>query len=102
MLKPVSWLGAWRLAVLVPLLIAAAAEASVAAAPELSTLYAFCATGYSDCADGNEPTGQLLIGADGALYGVTWEGGSTGDLTNIYGSGTVSKWLRPRPAIEKP
>jgi uncharacterized repeat protein (TIGR03803 family) len=80
-----------RMAVLVAFLVAATVGPPAAAAPKSSTLYSFCATGYSDCADGNEPLGQLLVGSDGALYGETWEGGSTGNLANIYGSGTVFK-----------
>jgi uncharacterized repeat protein (TIGR03803 family) len=91
MLKPVSWLGTRRMAALVPFLVAAVAGSAAAATPKFLTLYSFCATGYSDCADGNDPVGQLLLGSDGALYGVTWEGGSTGNLANIYGSGTVFK-----------
>jgi uncharacterized repeat protein (TIGR03803 family) len=98
MLRPASWLGTGRTAALVPFLVAPLAGSAVAAAPNVSTLYSFCATGYSDCADGNEPSGQLLIGSDGAFYGVTWEGGSTGDLTNVYGSGTVFRLVPAKTA----
>jgi len=41
-----------------------------------TTIYSFCQ--QQPCTDGENPTGQLLIGTDGNLYGTTYSGG-TGD-----------------------
>ncbi len=41
----------------------------------LTTLYAFCTKGGSDCADGAMPGGGLLQSTDGNFYGVTNSGG---------------------------
>jgi len=42
----------------------------------LTTLYNFCR--QTNCADGGSPTGTLIQGTDGALYGTTQVGGGTG------------------------
>jgi uncharacterized repeat protein (TIGR03803 family) len=68
-------------------------------------LYSFCGVGYF-CSDGNTPTGRLIFGTDGALYGTTLEGGSTGgsaltclDLF-LRGCGTAFKLTPPaRPGV---
>lgn len=44
----------------------------------LTTIYSFCAE--ADCADGFGPTGGLIVGSEGGLYGTT-QGGGTGDGT---------------------
>jgi uncharacterized repeat protein (TIGR03803 family) len=48
----------------------------------LTTLYSFCA--LASCVDGSDPIGGLFPGADGGLYGTTYDGGA-------YGYGTVFK-----------
>jgi len=40
----------------------------------LTTLHSFCQTAL--CTDGSLPTGALVLGTDGNLYGTTWEGAS--------------------------
>jgi uncharacterized repeat protein (TIGR03803 family) len=42
----------------------------------LSTVHSFCS--QSDCADGGQPNGGLVLSADGNLYGTTQSGGSSG------------------------
>jgi uncharacterized repeat protein (TIGR03803 family) len=44
----------------------------------LTTIYSFCAE--ADCADGFNPTGGLIVGSEGGLYGTT-QGGGTGNGT---------------------
>jgi uncharacterized repeat protein (TIGR03803 family) len=64
-------------------------------------LYYFCAVGYY-CRDGKYPVGRLILGTDGALYGTTDMGGSTGGsaipCVDIYlrGCGVAYK-LTPNP-----
>ena len=57
-------------------------------------LYYFCGVGYF-CSDGNTPTGPLIFGTDGALYGTTQEGGSTGGsaITCVDISWRAAGWL---------
>src|SRR5579863_463817 len=52
----------------------------------LTTLYKFCS--QPGCTDGSNPSGNLVEGADGSLYGLTSDGG-----TNCppYGCGTAFK-----------
>ena len=62
----------------------------------LTTLYSFSAAGqYGVNTDGTNPTGELLFGSDGNIYGTTAEGGPSnggtvfsitpaGDLTTLY------------------
>jgi uncharacterized repeat protein (TIGR03803 family) len=45
----------------------------------LTTLYSFCAS--SLCADGSQPSGPLVQGADGNFYGTTYSGGVSGEGT---------------------
>lgn len=60
----------------------------------LATVYNFCSVGA--CLDGQYPIGGLVPGANGDLYGTTWEGGGiTGDL---YSIGTVFK-ITPAGAL---
>lgn len=63
-------------------------------------LYSFCGVGYF-CSDGNTPTGRLIFDEDGALYGTTDYGGSTGgsaatciDIT-LAGCGVAFKLTPP-------
>ncbi len=51
----------------------------------LTTIHSFCA--QADCADGSEPSGPLVQGPDGNLYGTTQEGGATCPYSG--GCGTV-------------
>jgi len=57
-----------------------------------TTLYSFCS--QPGCADGNHPTGALIQGTDGNLYGVTTFGGNyydgpSGYCGASYGCGTI-------------
>jgi uncharacterized repeat protein (TIGR03803 family) len=54
----------------------------------LTNLYAFCA--QADCADGGFPSGPLIQGTDGNLYGTTTRGGP-GCTEYAYGCGTFFK-----------
>src|SRR3979411_3074293 len=55
----------------------------------LTTLYNFCV--QSNCIDGSEPTGALLQGTDGLLYGTTSYGG-TNDEGTVF---SVDVGLKP-------
>lgn len=46
-----------------------------------TTLYTFCS--LTDCDDGKDPVG-LVQGTDGNFYGMTYEGGVTGDLGTFF------------------
>jgi uncharacterized repeat protein (TIGR03803 family) len=48
---------------------------------ELSTIYSFCS--QPNCADGEYPGAAPILGADGALYGVT-DGDSLGGSSTLY------------------
>jgi len=48
----------------------------------LSTLYSFCS--QTNCADGSEPLGGVVLGTDGNFYGTTFAGG---DVNCDYPSG---------------
>jgi uncharacterized repeat protein (TIGR03803 family) len=50
----------------------------------LTTLYTFCV--QSDCSDGREPGGALVLALDGSFYGTTMYGGA-----DRYGYGTIFK-----------
>jgi uncharacterized repeat protein (TIGR03803 family) len=53
-----------------------------------SVLYNFCAA--TGCADGAMPSyGNLVLGSDGNLYGVTASGGNSAAQCGTYGCGTV-------------
>jgi uncharacterized repeat protein (TIGR03803 family) len=52
----------------------------------LTTIYDFCT--QSNCTDGTQPMGTLVVGPDGNFYGTTQLGGSTKKLD---GQGTVFK-----------
>jgi uncharacterized repeat protein (TIGR03803 family) len=56
----------------------------------LTTLYNFCS--QANCADGKYPLAPLVQGTDGAFYGTTSEGGSSG-------SGTVFKLTLPDASV---
>jgi len=56
----------------------------------LTTLYSFCA--QANCADGQNPSGVLLQGADGSLYGTATGGGiGYGTTAETAGYGTIFK-----------
>jgi uncharacterized repeat protein (TIGR03803 family) len=57
----------------------------------LSTLYSFCSSNLT-CADGALPQGNLLLGANGNLYGITAQGGdySAGSIFEITPTGTLT------------
>jgi uncharacterized repeat protein (TIGR03803 family) len=62
----------------------------VTSAGTLTTLYSFCA--QTDCVDGNGPTGELALAANGDFYGTTVSGGahSGGTVFKITPSGTLT------------
>ena len=47
---------------------------------KIGSIYSFCS--QTNCADGQSPQTAPVLGSDGALYGVTWTGG-----TGVYGGG---------------
>jgi hypothetical protein len=55
-------------------LILAAGASAQAASPALRTLHGFA--GYPS--DGAKPVAGVAVGKEGALYGTTYEGGSSG------------------------
>ncbi len=57
----------------------------VTASGAFDDLYAFCATGLPDCADGASPGATLVQASNGDLYGTTQGGGGA------YGQGTIFK-----------
>jgi uncharacterized repeat protein (TIGR03803 family) len=62
-----------------------------------SVLYNFCKA--ADCADGSMPSyGNLILGRDGNLYGVTASGGNLVAQCGTYGCGTVFR-LSPTGAF---
>lgn len=54
---------------------------------KLSTLYSFCS--LDECADGSAPSGGLVQGTDGNLYGTTTYGGASNNCS--LGCGTIFK-----------
>ena len=48
----------------------------------LTTIYKFCS--QSDCADGENPRGGLVQGADGDFYGTTEYGGANGSFGTVF------------------
>jgi uncharacterized repeat protein (TIGR03803 family) len=48
----------------------------ISPAGAFTTLYSFCS--HAACADGQDPSGALVQGANGDLYGTTSQGGATG------------------------
>jgi uncharacterized repeat protein (TIGR03803 family) len=61
----------------------------VTAAGNLTTIYSFCS--QPGCSDGVNPTGALVLGNDGNLYGTTFFGGSFASAECDFGCGTVFK-----------
>jgi uncharacterized repeat protein (TIGR03803 family) len=51
-----------------------------------TSLYSFCS--LTNCADGADPIGGLVVGTDGSLYGATSIGGNYVDCSG-YGCGTI-------------
>jgi uncharacterized repeat protein (TIGR03803 family) len=62
-------------------------DTQVALAQTESVLYSFCAR--SNCADGSDPAGNLIMDGTGNFYGTTAAGGSVGGLCQSFGCGTV-------------
>jgi uncharacterized repeat protein (TIGR03803 family) len=63
------------------------AHPQVAMAQTESVVYSFCA--MSNCVDGSDPVGNLVMDGSGNLYGMTGSGGITGGGCQSYGCGTV-------------
>jgi uncharacterized repeat protein (TIGR03803 family) len=63
------------------------AHTQVALAQTESVLYSFC--GISNCADGSDPDGNLILDGTGNFYGTTAAGGIVGGLCQSFGCGTV-------------
>jgi uncharacterized repeat protein (TIGR03803 family) len=63
------------------------AVSEVALAQGEKVLYSFCA--ISNCADGSDPAGNLILDGTGNLYGITAAGGTVGGLCQSFGCGTV-------------
>jgi uncharacterized repeat protein (TIGR03803 family) len=68
---------------------------------KFSTLYEFCS--QSGCSDGAGPSGSLVQGADGKLYGATYYGGSTicpppSSCGTLF---TISPKLPADPALQR-
>jgi uncharacterized repeat protein (TIGR03803 family) len=56
---------------------------------DFTSLYSFCS--LANCADGATPTGGLVLGADGNLYGTTSFSGANYQDCSGYGCGTIFK-----------
>jgi uncharacterized repeat protein (TIGR03803 family) len=67
-----------------------ATAAIVSTAQTFTTLYNFCS--QVNCADGSQPTSELVQGLDGSFYGTTYIGGanSFGTVFTITPSGTLT------------
>ncbi len=64
----------------------ALAAANSATATSLKTLYSFCSQGGTNCTDGYQPQGGLVMDQSGRLYGTTSLGGRGRDVNS---GGTV-------------
>ena len=49
---------------------------------KLTTIYSFCS--QTNCADGSEPYGGLVLGTDGNFYGTTSQGGADGISGTVF------------------
>jgi uncharacterized repeat protein (TIGR03803 family) len=58
-----------------------------------AVLYSFCT--QSNCADGRQPEGGLIVDGKGNLYGTTINGGTGGNCGNGSGCGTVFELTPP-------
>lgn len=65
----------------------------------LSTLYNFCS--LSGCTDGEQPEAALLQATNGTFYGVTAEGGASGDGTVFSLSLGLGPFLKTLPSSGK-
>jgi len=65
----------------------ASAPVKVVIALRLTTLYSFCSQGGTNCTDGSNPEGDLVMDASGNLYGVTEDDGTNCDRSTNSGCG---------------
>jgi uncharacterized repeat protein (TIGR03803 family) len=65
----------------------------------LTTLYSFCA--QTNCTDGNQPTGALMQGTNGKLYGTTGYGGASDEGTFFSLSAGLRQFVETIPASAK-
>lgn len=61
----------------------------VTAAGAVTVIYSFCS--LSDCSDGANPAGGVVLGTDGNFYGMTAQGGDSNGCNFPYGCGTIYK-----------
>lgn len=66
---------------------------------DFATLYNFCA--QTGCSDGSRPSGGLLLGTNGILYGSTWGGGTFNEGTIFSLDVGLSPFVRTLPSTGK-
>lgn len=63
----------------------------VTPAGALTVIYSFCTAGYPTCADGFSP-GSLILGENGAFYGVSEGGVGSGNVFKITPAGVLTSY----------